>query len=116
MNNCPVSREICQQVLNSREMAQKAQKETLKSLWPGILILEHDFAQQANWRRAMAEHFVMELLKVEIRTFLLAIVFAELEDLQLAHGVIKVFGIVGASQGFLAGGFLLVVAVLHKEF
>src|SRR3954454_14541414 len=86
-----------------------------KRIRPLRLILEEDFAQQTNRRRAVAEDFVVKLLEAESVPLLLAIVFAKLEDLQLAHGVVQVLGIERAANRFLPRRLLFVIAIVLKE-
>ncbi len=46
-------------------------------LVPGISVFEHDLAQQADGRRAVAEDFVVELFQRESGALLCAVIVAE---------------------------------------
>src|SRR5262249_42312788 len=90
--------------------------ELSKHLIPQIAVFEHDLPQQPNRRCAVAEHLVVELLQSEGVSLLLAIVFAEFENLELSERVVKILRIKCSAHGLLTGGLLLVITVVLKEF
>ena len=56
----------------------------LKKLWPLRGILEHEFAEEAERRSAVAKDFIVKALKAEVRAFLHLPVTAEFENLEFA--------------------------------
>ena len=64
----------------------------------------------------MAQHLVVEFLQRPTRAFLLLVITAQFQDLQLAECVVEVFRIVGAARRLGSRRLFLVVTVLLKEF
>src|SRR5207244_1145951 len=73
-------------------------------------------AQKPDRRGAMAEHLVVEFLKREFCALLLAIILAQLENLQLAYRIVEILRIEGPTDGLLPRRLLFVITVFLKEF
>src|SRR5205814_5495081 len=82
---------------------------------PQLPILQERLAKEADRGLAMVEQGIVEPLKREAATFLAAVVFAELKDLQLAKRVEAVTRIECAALRFLARRRGLVITILNEE-
>ena len=71
--------------------------------------------ERAEFRRAVAEQLIVELPQCKLRTLLLPIILAQLENLHLPQRVIEVLGIVRPAYGFLFRRLRFVVAVVLKK-
>src|SRR5687768_5093541 len=95
--------------------SESGRAASLERLIPALWVLQHDLAQQPHRRRAVAQALVVEALEREALALLLAVVVAELEELELADRVEAVARVIRPALGLGAGGGLLVVAVVHEE-
>src|SRR2546421_3013263 len=64
---------------------------------------QQDAADQLDRDPALAHELVVERLKLELPALRLAVVLAQLVDLQLTQGVVEVSRVVGAAAGLLVG-------------
>src|SRR5437879_12523907 len=94
-------------------IASRLGRETpSKNLFPRGAIFEQGFAEQANGGRAVAQHLILEFAQGISGALLALIILTQLENLELAQGVVEVAGIESAPNRLLAVRLARVIAIL----
>src|SRR5260221_2337870 len=91
-----------------------------RSLWQDLAPsgpgLEQCFAEQSNGGRAVAEHLILEFAQGVGRSLLVLVILAQFQNLEFAQGVMEIAGIERATNRFLPGWLVFVIAILLEEF